>query len=172
MNNNHLKYIFYSLAGLLFILMLKGGVDAGISGDEYLHYNQSIKVYNYFASFGKDTSALSTPETHLKYYGQSFDNLTTIFIRWFNIDDIFQFRHISSALAGWLTIIVTAFFAVWLGGYGAGILVILLFAISPTFLGHAQNNLKDIPFALGYISAIFFTQRFLFREGKGKFCDL
>ena len=171
MNNKRLKYIFYCIAGLLLVLMLKSGSDTGISGDEYLHYNQSVYVYDYFASLGKDTSALNTPVTHLKYYGQSFDNLTTILVRWLRIDDLFLFRHLSSSLAGWLTVIVTAFFAVWLAGYGAGIIVILLFALSPTFLGHAQNNLKDIPFALSYIAAIFFTLRFLFNETKTKIYD-
>src|SRR5665647_238179 len=171
MTNKHLKYIFYSIAALLLLLMLKGGVDGGISGDEYLHYNQSVYVYDYFASHGRDTTALHTPVTHLKYYGQSFDNLTTILVRWFNIDDLFLFRHLSCSLAGWLTVIVTAFFAVWLAGYGAGIFVILLFALSPTFMGHAQNNLKDIPFALSYIAAIFFTQKMLFNNNKTKISD-
>ncbi len=171
MTNKRLKYIFYCIAGLLLLLMIKGGIDAGISGDEYLHYNQSVYVYDYFASLGKDTSAIDTPVTHLKYYGQSFDNLTTILIRCFNIEDIFLFRHLSCSLVGWLTVIVTAFFAVWLAGYGAGIIVILLFALSPTFLGHAQNNLKDIPFALSYIAAIFFIQKILFTENKVKLYD-
>jgi tetratricopeptide (TPR) repeat protein len=171
MDNKRLKYLFYILSGVLLLFMLNGGKDAGISGDEYVHYDQSVYVYNYFASLGKDSSALHTPQTHLKYYGQSFDNLTTILIKWFNIDDVFLFRHLSCSFAGWLAAIVTALFAVWLAGYGAGILVILLFALSPTFLGHAQNNLKDIPFALSYISAIFFTQRFLFSENKNKFSD-
>ncbi len=171
MTNQRLKYFFYIIAGLLLLFMLKGGVDAGISGDEYLHYNQSTFVYDYFASHGKDTTALNTPVTHLKYYGQSFDNLTTILVRWFNIDDLFLFRHLSCSLAGWLTVIVTAFFAVWLAGFGAGIIVILLFALSPTFLGHSQNNLKDIPFALSYIAAIFFSQRILFNGNKTKISD-
>ena len=171
MTNKHLKYIFYSIAALLLLLMLKSGVDGGISGDEYLHYNQSVYVYDYFASHGRDTTALHTPVTHLKYYGQSFDNLTTILVRWFNIDDLFLFRHLSCSLVGWLTVIVTAFFAVWLAGYGAGIIVILLFALSPTFMGHAQNNLKDIPFALSYIAAIFFTQKMLFNNNKTKISD-
>jgi len=166
MTNKHLKYTFYCIAVLLLLFMLKGGMDGGISGDEYLHYNQSVYVYDYFASLGKDTTALNTPITHLKYYGQSFDNLTTILVRWFNIDDLFLFRHLSCSLVGWLTVIVTAFFAVWLAGYGAGIIVILLFALSPTFMGHAQNNLKDIPFALSYISAIFFSQKILFNGNK------
>ena len=168
MINNWLKYTFYSLALVLLLIMLKGGWDGGISGDEYLHYDQSVFVYDYFASHGKDTSALNTPVTYLKYYGQSLDNLTTILIRWFKVEDIYLFRHLSNSFVGWLTVLVTAFFAVWLAGYGAGILVILLFAISPTFLGHAQNNLKDIPFALGYIASIFFTQRFLFNQNKPK----
>lgn len=172
MNNNRLRYLFFSIAGLLLLFMLKGGFDAGISGDEYLHYNHSVYVYDYFASFGKDTTALNTPVTHLKYYGQSFDNLTTILARWFNIDDLFLFRHLSCSFVGWLTVVVTAYFAVWLAGYGTGIIVILLFALSPTFLGHSQNNLKDIPFALSYISAIFFTQRFLFSENKKNIADL
>jgi tetratricopeptide (TPR) repeat protein len=171
MNSNRLKYTFYTIAVLLAFFMLKGGVDAGISGDEYLHYNQSVSVYNYFASLGKDTSAINTPNTHLKYYGQSADNVITILARWLNIDDIFRFRHLVSALLGWLTIIVTSAFAIWLAGYKAGIPVILLFALSPTFLGHTQNNLKDIPFALSYISAIFFTLRFLFNEKKSKVYD-
>jgi len=172
MNNKVLKYIFYCFACVLLIFMLKGGMDAGISGDEYFHYNQSVSVYNYFASLGKDTTALHTPVTHLKYYGQSFDNITTILVKWFKIDDIFLFRHLSCSFVGWLTVIVTAFFAIWLAGYGAGIFVIILFALSPTFLGHSQNNLKDIPFALSYVSAIFFMLRFLFRENKTKIYDI
>ena len=171
MNNKQLKYIFFILATLLLLLMLKGGKDAGISGDEYLHYNQSVSVYNYFATLGKDSSALNTPNTHLKYYGQSVDNLTTIAIKWFKIDDIFLFRHLSNSIIGWLTILIASLFAISLSGYSAGILVVILFALSPTFLGHAQNNLKDIPFALSYITAIFFTIRLFLNEGKYKIYD-
>jgi len=172
MTRGQLKYIFYLFAALLLLFMLKGGLDAGISGDEYLHYNQSVYVYDYFATHGKDTTALNTPVTHLKYYGQSFDNLTTILVRWSGVEDLFMFRHVSCSIAGWLTVIVTAFFAVWLSGYGAGIIVILLFSLSPTFLGHAQNNLKDIPFALSYIAALFFSQRILFNEHKTRISDV
>ena len=147
--------------------LLLSAKEAGISGDEEVHYQQSVNVYNYFASHGNDQSALVTPVTQLKYYGQSFDNLTTILIRWFNIDDIYSFRHDMNSLAAWLAIYIAALFAVWLSGYGAGILTLLLFALSPTFLGHAQNNLKDIPFALAYIAGTFFMLRWLFAEKPG-----
>ena len=158
------KTIFFNGAMLLLLFMLFNSKQAGISGDEEVHYNQSVKVYNYYASFGKDRSALDTPTSHLKYYGQSFDNLTTILIRWFSIEDIYTFRHLANGIAGWLCILLAALFAVWLSGYGAGILTLFLFALSPTFLGHAQNNLKDIPFALAYIAGTFFLLKWLFAE--------
>ncbi|MEI7830712.1 MAG: hypothetical protein WCI31_13130 [Prolixibacteraceae bacterium] len=158
--------LFDLCAGLLLVFMLMSAKDAGISGDEDVHYKQSVSVYNYFASHGADQSALNTPGTHLKYYGQSFDNITTILIRWFNIEDIYTFRHQMNTLAAWLCIVLAGLFAVWLSGYGAGIITIFLFALSPTFLGHAQNNLKDIPFALAYLAGTLFMLRWLFAEKR------
>ena len=167
-----LKYIFVLLSFLLLLVMVLWSRNSGVNCDEVLHYNQSVAVLNFFATHGRDTSALDTPVTHLKYYGQSYDNITTWLTRVSGIDDIYGFRHLMSTIAGWLTIIAAAFLAIWLEGYEAGIIVVLLFSISPTFLGHAQNNLKDIPFALAYISAIYFSFRFLSERGKGSIWDI
>jgi hypothetical protein len=158
--------LFDICAGLLLVFIMMGSKEAGISGDEEVHFRQSEKVYNYYATRGADQSALDTPTSHLKYYGQSFDNLTTILIRWFGIDDIYTFRHQMNGLAAWLCIVLAGFLAVWLSGYGAGIITLFLFALSPTFLGHAQNNLKDIPFALAYLAGTFFLLRWLFAEKR------
>jgi tetratricopeptide (TPR) repeat protein len=172
MRASALKYLFVTVSGLILFLMLISSRDAGITCDEVLHYNQSVSVYNYFASGGRDQSALNTPDTHLKYYGQSYDNLVTILTKWFHIENIYAFRHIMSTTAGWLTVLVTALFAVWLAGYRTGILVLILFAASPTFIGHSQNNLKDIPFALGYISSIYITLKFLVSAKRFSLPDL
>jgi tetratricopeptide (TPR) repeat protein len=166
MGENKLKIIFWSLAFAMLVAMLLISRDAGISGDEEVHYRQSEMVYNYFSTCGKDQSSLNTPQTYLKYYGQSFDNLVTILIHWFGIEDIYTFRHLMCSFAGWLTILITALFAAYIAGYGAAILVLFLFAVSPTFLGHAQNNLKDIPFALAYISSVYYSLKLVFAEGK------
>ncbi len=167
-----LKYIFYACSLFLLVIMLLLSRNAGISCDEVLHYGQSVAVYNYFATHGEDKSALNTPETHLNYYGQSYDNIVTIIAKWLDIEDIYSFRHLMSSLAGWLAIFITALFAVWLSGYGTGMIVLFLFAVSPTFMGHAQNNLKDIPFALAYISGIFFSLRIIFSNDKIHFRDV
>jgi len=161
--NRH-KYLFIIISALLLFIMIYESRRAGVSCDEVLHYEQSERVYSYFTSCGKDLSALNTPGTYLKYYGQSYDNIATILTKAFGIEDIYGFRNIMAAIAGWLTIILTALFAVWLAGFETGITVLLLFAVSPTFLGHSLNNLKDIPFALGYISGTFFIIKFLLSE--------
>lgn len=167
-----LKYIFLICSALLLAVMLILSKNAGISCDEVLHYKQSVAVRDFFSSHGEDQSALETPITHLKYYGQSYDNIVTIFSGWLNVDDVYGFRHLMSALAGWLAIFVTALFAVWLSGYRAGIFVLFLFAVSPTFMGHAQNNLKDIPFALSYIAGTFLSLKILFSGKKILFADI
>lgn len=172
MKELHLKYIFRISSASLLVLMLLTSSDAGISCDEVLHYDHSVAVYNFFATHGEDKAAVNTPVTHLKYYGQSYDNLVTILTKWFDIENVYGFRNIMSSIAGWLAILVTALFAVWLVGYRAGIIVILLFAVSPAFIGHSQNNLKDIPFALGYILSTYFICRFIFSGGKIPFTNL
>ncbi|HCU19595.1 MAG: hypothetical protein A2X05_10065 [Bacteroidetes bacterium GWE2_41_25] len=166
MKGSTLKYAFWTLSVLILVLILLTSRNAGITCDEVLHYNQSQSVYNYFATGGEDRSSLSNPVWHLMYYGQSFDNLVTIIINWLGIEDVYGFRHIMSSLAGWLTMMVTALFAIWLSGYRSGIVVMLLFAITPAFMGHSHNNLKDIPFALGYISSTFFLIKLLYSDRR------
>ncbi len=160
------KKIFYILTVLGFIVLPLLSLDAGISGDEEVHYLHSQKVLDYYSSFGKDTAVLNTPESHLAYYGQSFDNFTTLLINWFNIEDIYRFRHVCNAIIGWLAILVAGFLAVFLSGYRAGVFTFLILYLSPRFLGHAFNNLKDIPFACGYIIALYFLFRVI--EGLPK----
>ncbi len=172
MNETRLKYIFCFFSVSLLVVMLLLSKNAGISCDEVLHYDQSVSVYNYFASHGKDQSALNTPVTNLRYYGQSYDNIVTILIKWFNIEDVYTFRHLMSTAAGWLLIFITALFAIWLADVRAGILVLILFIGSPTFMGHSQNNLKDVPFALAYISATFFIIKFLVAGRKILYRDI
>jgi hypothetical protein len=127
MKNRKLKYFFLTFSALLLFIMILMSRNAGISCDDVLHYDHSLVVYNYFATHGEDKSALETPVTHLRYYGQSYDNIVTVLIRLFSIDDVYRFRHLMSALAGWLAIFITALFGIWLSGYGTGILIIILF---------------------------------------------
>jgi len=166
MKEQHLKILFFCMALVMLISLLLISRDAGISGDEEVHYQHSEDVYDYYASLGKDQDALNTPKTHLQYYGQAPDNFATILIHWLNIKDIYGFRHLFSSFIGWLAVFMTAWFARWLKGYGAAVFVLLLFAVSPRFLGHLQNNLKDIPFALAYIAGVYYILKLTYSKFK------
>jgi tetratricopeptide (TPR) repeat protein len=146
--------------------MMYGARDSGISCDEMLHYGQSVKVYNFFATGGKDSTALLDSPLNLKYYGQAYDNIVTFITKWSGIEDIYTFRHFMSAVMGWLTIVITALFARWLKDYSTALVVIFLFAISPFFIGHSYNNLKDIPFAFAYIAGIWMSILFIEKSGR------
>jgi len=160
-NNAYFRWTFWILVILGFILLPLLSLDAGTSGDEHLHYQHSLKVLNYYKTLGADKSALDTPGTHLKYYGQLFDNLVTLVAEWFKIEDIYTLRHLANALAGCLIILLSGLLARSIFGYPTAIIVILLFFISPRFIGHSFNNLKDIPFALGYIASLYFSFEFI-----------
>ncbi|MGV8092051.1 MAG: tetratricopeptide repeat protein [Mangrovibacterium sp.] len=168
MRERHLKILFFSLAFAMLAGLLLISRDAGISGDEEVHYRHAEDVYDYYASLGKDQDALSTPKTHLQYYGQSPDVIATILAHWLGIEDIYGFRHLFGSFIGWLTIFMTAWFTRWLKGYGAAIFSLLLFAVSPSFLGHLQNNLKDIPFALAYIAGVYYILRLTYSKFKSQ----
>ncbi len=160
------KRLFLYFCLLPFALCPLLCLDAGISGDEPVHYEQAAHVYQYFATDGKDNSAIDTPITFLKYYGQSIDNFSYRINRLFGFGEPYLTRHIINALAGALTILFAGLLAAELAGYGAGILAITFLLLSPVFLGHTYNNLKDIPFALGYVSAIYFLLKFLRKMPK------
>ncbi|HYW94159.1 MAG TPA: tetratricopeptide repeat protein [Bacteroidales bacterium] len=153
------------IAGILLTMVILPLISfhAGISGDEEKHWLQAEKVYNYFASGGQDTLALTDRKYKLNYYGQSFDLFTYVFIKTFHIENIYETRHVLNGFIGALTIVATAFLVRLLLGNAAGLLSIFLLFFSPRFLGHAMNNPLDIPFALGYIFTLLQTIRFLKR---------
>ncbi len=158
---NRAKYSFGVLSLLLLLFFIMISRNAPVSGDEYVHYQQAKKNILYFKTLGKDRSALDTPVSHLKYYGQSFDNLTTWLIEIFDVSDIIRFRHVSNAIAGWLLVLFSGLLAMRLScDMRTGMLAMILLAISPRFTGHLMNNLKDIPFALGYTASLYFIFRY------------
>ncbi|MEI8201932.1 MAG: tetratricopeptide repeat protein [Bacteroidota bacterium] len=161
--NSIYRFIFSALITLMFFGMSWLSLDAGISGDEPVQYEYAQKVVKYYTSMGKDTTALAYSDSyHMPFYGSSFDNITAFYNNFFHVDNIYETRHVMNALCGWATILFAGLLVLLIGGgWRAGIITILLLFLSPRFLGHSFNNPKDIPFAMGYIMAIYFIVRFL-----------
>lgn len=161
----HTERVFKHLSNILLIvllpLLLWMSLQASISGDEFLHRDQAESVVDYFLSLGKNQKALDTPITNLKHYGQSVDNLASLIARIFKFEDIFILRHFISAMAGWLVMMVAFLMAQKTGGWQTAFFTLLILAVSPGFMGHTLNNLKDIPFALGYMAGIYFILKWI-----------
>jgi hypothetical protein len=128
------------------IIFITSAWNAPLSGDEYVHVKQAEKNINYFKTLGHDKSALETPISRLKHYGQSFDNFTTLLTQVFSIENLYRFRHVANSLVAWLIVVFTSMVTIQLSrSKWAGMVTIVLILLTARFMGHAMNNLKDIP---------------------------
>ncbi len=154
------------LSRLLFNLLLILAVfampilsqDYGASADEFLHNNQAKLVHEYFEN--GDQQALDQPKTLLHYYGQSFDYVAYWLNDKFEFEDPFEVRHMWNALFGFLAILFAGLLAARLLGYRTAIFTVLFLLVSPRFFAHSMNNPMDIPFATGYIMAIYYMVKY------------
>ena len=155
---------------LLLIAMIVMSVGAGMNGDEEMQATHAGNVLDYYQSFGKDTAAVSTtyikndkPEFwNLPYYGQVVDNLASFIARLFNIEDIMMTRHIVCSIFGWLAIVFVALMSLRISGsQRAAIFSALLLFLSPRFIGHSFNNIKDVSFATAMIIGTYYIYLFL-----------
>ena len=159
---SYLRLVFVSIAFALFLIIPIMSYDSGISGDEQrFHYLHGQNVYNYFATGGKDTSAIYYNNSVLHLYGPAFDLVTVIFIKIFQVENEYEFRHILNGWAGWLAILFAGLLAILLAGWRAGVITLVLLFLSPRFLGHSFNNPKDIPFAMAFVFTLYYIIKFL-----------
>ena len=147
------------LAAILLVFLAP---KAAVNVDEQLHYPHAKKVVNWYFTGGADKSCLDTPVTNLKYYGQSVDNFTALINRVFNIENEFLTRHFTGAFFFWLLLLFSGLAGFQItGSFWVPALTVVSMLAMPRLFGHAFGNLKDIPFATGYMAAIFFIFRFV-----------
>ena len=167
------KKIFWIAFAAMVIVTLWMGVVSGINEDEQYHYPYMEALMNYYGTFGEDGTAASaeywehneqTKRGRMNLYGGFVDIMTGAVnkLLGFTIEDIafHQIRHVILALVGLIGILFTGLLGRLLGGWRAGVLSLFILFLSPRFLGHTGINPRDIPFASGYIMAIYFAIRF------------
>lgn len=154
-----LRKIFWGVAaaGLLILFVLSLG--SGINADDKFQVDYSQKLVNYYGTFGKDTTALHIPEGNMHLYGGFFEVVTGFANKAFGLQPTdlgyHQVRHASSAILGWAAILCAGLLAALIAGWRAGIITLIIMLLSPRFVGDSLMNPKDIPFAAGYIMAMY-----------------
>ncbi len=154
-----LRKVFWGLAGLGLVILIALSLGSGINADDKFQVDYSQKLVNYYGSFGKDSAALNIPDGNMHLYGGFFETVTgfaskTLGYQPGNIG-YHHVRHVSSAVLGWVAMLCAALFAGLVGGQRAGLITLIIMLVSPRFVGDSLMNPKDIPFAAGYIMAIY-----------------
>ncbi len=140
--------------------------DYGISGDEQIDDQQATYVLNYFSK--GDKTALNQPRTLLHLYGSSVQVVIKAVSNALGLEDVYAFRHIACSLIGAWGIWIVGLLGVRLGGGLCGLLAMLMMFLTPRYLGHSMNNLKDVPFAVGYVLAVYYFIRLFDRYPRVK----
>jgi Tfp pilus assembly protein PilF len=153
------RNIFWGLAlfGLLVMVVMSFG--SGINADDKFQCDYSNKLVNYYGTFGRDTAALNIPDGNMHLYGGFFETVTGFASKalGYQQSDLgyHNVRHASSAMLGWVAILCAALLARLIAGWQAGLFTMIIMLVSPRFMGDSLMNPKDIPFAAGYMMAIY-----------------
>ena len=154
-----LRKVFWGVAALGFVVLLGLSFGSGINADDKFQVDYSQKLVNYYGTIGKDTSALRIPDGNMHLYGGFFEVVTGFANKAFGFQPTdlayHNVRHASSAVLGWVAILCAALFAQLIAGWRAGLITLIIMLLSPRFVGDSLMNPKDIPFAAGYMMAIY-----------------
>lgn len=152
------KKTFVILASVLLFWMVFSSKDYNVTWDEPAHNNFSKHAIKFYTSFGSDTSMFEPKNSNfgILTYGSSVDLVIRAVNDIFGLENEYYARHLIDALIGFLLVLFTALTVRRLTGWLPAILTIIALFGSPSLYGHFFNNSKDVPFATGYIMAIYY----------------
>lgn len=154
-----LRKIFWGVAALAFVVLVGLSFGSGINEDDKFQVDYSQKLVNWYGTFGKDTAALHIPQGNMHLYGGFFEIVTGFANKAFGFQPnevaYHDVRHVGIAICGWATMLCAALLARLIAGWQAGVFTLIIMLLSPRFVGDSLMNPKDIPFAMGYMLAIY-----------------
>jgi tetratricopeptide (TPR) repeat protein len=154
-----LRKIFWGAAAFMCAAMLWLSLGAGVNEDDKYQNSYSNKLVNWYATMGKDSSALNVPDGFMHLYGGFFEVTTGFANKAMGLTEAnpayHDVRHLASAFLGFLAVLFTGLLAAAIAGWRAGLFALLLMFVSPRILGDSLINPKDIPFAAAYVIALY-----------------
>lgn len=161
------KKIFGIFTALLLVLMCWISFDYNITWDEPNHNTFSKDVLKYYTSMGSDTTMFDfQKQGHRDYftnvfYGMSIDVFSAAVNSVIGAENDYATRHFINAIVGFLCILFTGLVVRLFAGWLPALITVIAMVCSPSFFGHCFNNPKDIPFAAGYIMAIYYLLKLM-----------
>jgi hypothetical protein len=144
-----------ALLGALPIAMLLTVDDYGLTYDEEPHLRLGERVLDFYTNGFHASGALRNTA-----YGAGFD-LFAALLRRVSPWDEYRTNHLLCIFVAQLGYLGTWKLGRLAGGASAGLAALALLALEPVYYGHAFNNPKDIPFAVGYVWGLYAIARVL-----------
>jgi hypothetical protein len=156
-----LRVLTLVLFGALFAYILFSFRQQGISNDEEVQHVYGRFLLDYYLSGFHDQTAFAYKNLYL--YGGFFDLIAASVERLLPGIQIWEFRHLLSALFGF-----AGFVAVWklvrhLAGERTAIVAVVLLALCGSWSGAMFTHTKDVPFGTCMAWALYYTVRVLER---------
>jgi hypothetical protein len=143
------------LLGVLPIVMVLTLDDYGLTYDEEPHLRLGERVLDFYTNgFDASRSLRNTA------YGAGFDLFAAV-LRRVSPWDEYETNHILCVFVAQLGYLGTWKLGRFAGGPTAGFAALALLVLEPVYYGHAFNNPKDIPFAVGYVWGLYAIARLL-----------
>jgi hypothetical protein len=134
------------------VVMLATLRSYGLTHDEPNHIDYGEYVFEYFRSGGTDQRALEFS----RYYGAGFDLFAAVIRRVVPLDAV-DATHLACVTVGLIGYVGVWWLGRLLVGPVAGFWALVALLLTPVYYGHQFNNMKDAPFAAGYVWAIAFA---------------
>ncbi len=131
--------------------------DYAVSNDEGLQHHYGQLILEYYRSGMTDRTVFGFRDLYL--YGGLFDIVTVRLGEMLEGIDVYNIRHLVSALIGICGIAVTAATARAISGSRAGFLAALALAVCGSWYGTMFNHTKDVPLAASMIGATYMLVR-------------
>ncbi len=143
------------LAGLL-ALVLMTVKEYAVSNDEGLQHHYGELIIAYYKSGFTDRSVFDFQNLYL--YGGLFDIIAVLLAHLLPFD-LYDIRHLMSALAGIGGVAATCATARMIAGPRAGLLAAIALTLCGVWYGGMFNHTKDVPFAAAMMGATYYLLR-------------
>lgn len=143
---------FVVLAALLLPVMMLASFDFGVTWDEASRHQYGVRVWDFVRGLQPRSSFR---ETGGHVYPGLFDTICAALDSWIPANRFVE-RHAVTAVFGWIGIVYCGRLTGRLFGPWAGVLGLVLLALSPRYFADSMNNPKDLPFAAMSIMALYY----------------
>ena len=132
------KYLWMILLAGALVGMLVLSQRIGVSDREIAQNEYSELLYNHFHHIGDPDAYKAHPYAHTQ--AQTIDLLIYAIAKTLNFQDVYAFRHLLSAIFGWLLVAYLSLILLRAFNWRAAFFTAFFLIISPRFFGYSLSN--------------------------------